>query len=185
MKKTVVVIVFALATALGVLSSIWFSHPSRSEAAANTGVAASQLTSGQAQHPSQDTAGGVTPLYTPDDPELPRFFTRTDSTYGKCIVTSNGLVSGCVRPSSEAARSGTVSIYDDVEGSGVPPFVFGQLSDGVKAVTIDVAGTEYSALVRSGFYLFRLPSTTQTVDAVKKVSFTLNDGSVITQRVSR
>jgi hypothetical protein len=129
-----------------------------------------------------DAADHVQNLFTPDDPDLPAFFTVPTTAGGRCIVTSEPVIGSCLSR-GRAGVPGTVSMSDESTGDDLPPFVYGQLRSAVKTVEIDVAGTAYVAGLTDEFYLLKLPDPTMRVDDVRSVTFVLSDGRRVTRQV--
>lgn len=126
---------------------------------------------------AEDAASRMTHLYTPDDPDLPGFFSAPTKSGEACIVTSDAVISSCLR----GPVPGTVSVRDDFPTDDVGPFVYGLVRPSVRGVVVRASGVDHDATLVEGFYYFKLPSSDARVEAIQSVSFKLGNGEVFTR----
>jgi hypothetical protein len=126
---------------------------------------------------AEDASSRMTHLYTPDDPDLPGFFSAPTRSGDACIVTSDAVISSCLR----GAVPGTVSVRDDFPTDDVGPFVYGLVRPSVRGVVVRASGIDHDATLVEGFYFFKLPSSDQRAEAVQTVSFKLGNGQVFSR----
>jgi hypothetical protein len=78
-----------------------------------------------------------------------------------------------------------VTVRDDSSGDDVPPFVFGLARPSVVSVSVSVGGVKQNAMLTDGFYLPKLGSANQGVEAVQNASFVLRGGKTVVPHSDR
>lgn len=116
---------------------------------------------------AEDADSRITHLYTPDDQDLPGFFSAPTKNGDACIVTSDAVISSCI----QQAIPGTVTIRDDFPTDAVAPFVYGIVRPSVKGVVVRAGGADHEATLVDGFYYLKLPAAEMRVESVASVSF--------------